>query len=89
MTSSVLDGVENIVGKGEILNYQLLAALHYQGTLTVLVLGITFGFHSYRPLYHTITERRPCLTHYHRMPHFDAVITYSCRKHCEKRRNCF
>ena len=28
------------------------------------------------------------LTHYHIMPHFDAIKIYSCRKHCEKRRNC-
>ena len=29
------------------------------------------------------------LTHYHTMPHFDALKMYSCGKHCEKRRNCF
>ena len=29
------------------------------------------------------------LTHYHTIPHFDALKIYSCRKHCEKRRNCF
>ena len=28
------------------------------------------------------------LTHYHTMPPFDALKTYSCGKHCEKRRNC-
>ena len=28
------------------------------------------------------------LTHYHTMPHFDSLKTYSCGKHCEKRRNC-
>ena len=28
------------------------------------------------------------LTHYHTMPHFDALNIYSCEKHCEKRRNC-
>ena len=28
------------------------------------------------------------LTHYHTMPHFDALKIYSCPKHCEKRRNC-
>ena len=28
------------------------------------------------------------LTHYHTIPHFDALKMYSCRKHCEKRRNC-
>ena len=28
------------------------------------------------------------LTHYHTMPHFDALKIYSCGKHCEKRRNC-
>ena len=28
------------------------------------------------------------LTHYHTMPHFEAQKIYSCRKHCEKRRNC-
>ena len=27
------------------------------------------------------------LTHCHKMPHFDALKIYSCRKHCEKRRN--
>ena len=29
-------------------------------------------------------------THYHSMPYFDAlkIYMYSCRKHCEKRRNC-
>ena len=29
-----------------------------------------------------------CLTHYHTMPHFDALKIYSCGKHYEKRRNC-
>ena len=28
------------------------------------------------------------LKHYHKIPHFDAVMRYSCGKHCEKRRNC-
>ena len=28
------------------------------------------------------------LTHYHIMPHFDALKIYTCGKHCEKRRNC-
>ena len=28
------------------------------------------------------------LTHYHTIPHFDALQIYSCGKHCEKRRNC-
>ena len=28
------------------------------------------------------------LTHYHTMPHFDALKIYSCGKHREKRRNC-
>ena len=28
------------------------------------------------------------LTHYHTMPHFDALKIYSCGKHCENRRNC-
>ena len=28
------------------------------------------------------------LTHYHTMLHFDTLKIYSCRKHCEKRRNC-
>ena len=28
------------------------------------------------------------LTHYHTMPHFDALKIYRCGKHCEKRRNC-
>ena len=28
------------------------------------------------------------LTHYHTMPHFDALKIYSCGKHCEKRRKC-
>ena len=28
------------------------------------------------------------LTHYHTMPHFDALKIYSCGKHCGKRRNC-
>ena len=27
-------------------------------------------------------------THYHTIPHFDGLSIYSCRKHCEKRRNC-
>ena len=27
------------------------------------------------------------LTHYQTMPHFDTQKIYSCRKHCEKRRN--
>ena len=27
-------------------------------------------------------------THYHTMPHSDALKIYSCGKHCEKRRNC-
>ena len=30
-----------------------------------------------------------CLTHYHTMPHFDALKIYCFGKHCEKRRNCF
>ena len=28
------------------------------------------------------------LNHYHTMPHFDTLKTYSCGKHCEKRRYC-
>ena len=28
------------------------------------------------------------LTHYHTMPHFDALKIYSCGKLCKKRRNC-
>ena len=28
------------------------------------------------------------LTHYHTMPHFDALKINSCGKHCENRRNC-
>ena len=28
------------------------------------------------------------ITHYHTMPHFDALKIYSYGKHCEKRRNC-
>ena len=28
------------------------------------------------------------LTHYHTIPHFEALKIYSCGKHCEKRRNC-
>ena len=28
------------------------------------------------------------LTPYHTIPHFDALKIYSCRKPCEKRRNC-
>ena len=28
------------------------------------------------------------LTHYHTMPHFDALKKYSYGKHCEERRNC-
>ena len=27
------------------------------------------------------------LTHYHKMPHFDALKMYSCGEHCKKRRN--
>ena len=30
----------------------------------------------------------PGLTHYHTMPHFNALKIHSCRKKCEKRRNC-
>ena len=29
------------------------------------------------------------LTHYHTMPHFDALKIYSCEKHREERRNCY
>ena len=29
------------------------------------------------------------LTHYHTIPHFDALKVHSCGKHCEERRNCF
>ena len=28
------------------------------------------------------------LTHFHTMPHFNPLKIYSCRKHCEKKRNC-
>ena len=28
------------------------------------------------------------VTHYHTLPHFDALKIYSCGKHWEKRRNC-
>ena len=28
------------------------------------------------------------LTHYHTLPQFDALKIFSCRKHCEKGRNC-
>ena len=38
----------------------------------------------------TISHWRPhfSLSHYHTMPHFDALKIYSCRKHCEKMNNC-
>ena len=35
-----------------------------------------------------VYKKHPLLTHYHTMLHFDALKIYSCRKHCEKRRNC-
>ena len=35
-----------------------------------------------------ISEQEISLTHYHTMPHFEALKIYSCVKHCEKRRNC-
>ena len=35
-----------------------------------------------------LTVHEPWLTRYHTMPHFDALMRYSCGKHCEKRRNC-
>ena len=28
------------------------------------------------------------LTRHHNLPHFDPLKIHSCRKHCEKRRNC-
>ena len=36
----------------------------------------------------TSFEKEDLLTHYHTMPHFATLKIYSCRKHCEKRRNC-
>ena len=37
----------------------------------------------------TFVKSQCCVfTHYHTMPHFDALKIYSCGKHCEKRRNC-
>ena len=32
-------------------------------------------------------ETNVILTHYHTIPHFDALKIYSCRKNCEKTRN--
>ena len=48
------------------------------------------GAHLQRPVnlkavYNVLAERD--LTHYHAIPHFDALKIYSCEKHCEKRRN--
>ena len=37
-------------------------------------------------LYHWATQDP--FFHYQTMPHFDTLNIYSCRKHCEKRRNC-
>ena len=35
-----------------------------------------------------IKVTKPVSTHYHTMPHFDALKIHSCGKHYEKRRNC-
>ena len=37
---------------------------------------------------HSIFPYLIMLTHYHTVAHFDALKIYSCRKRCEKRRNC-
>ena len=35
----------------------------------------------------TLIDTSCTLTHYHTMPHFDALKINSCGKHCEKRKN--
>ena len=37
---------------------------------------------------YNLCRKLSILTHYHTMSQFDASKTYSCGKHCEKRRNC-
>ena len=71
---SEFEGERNIVGKGENADYHyfLLFPQCFNGPLFQVYL-------------------RLCgkgLTHYQKMPHFDTLKIYSCRKHCEKRGNC-
>ena len=72
----VFDRVENNVGKGENAGYQ-----HFLLFLQCFL----------RPYYLMVIKSQDCmvksLTHYHKMLHFDALKMFSCRKHCEKRRN--
>ena len=78
MMNSVFDRVENIVGKEESTGYRhysLFQQCFSLGTLKVRIVWQVVGSSLY-------------LTHYHTIPHFDALKINSCGKHCEKRRNC-
>ena len=72
----VLISVENIMGKGVnagyrhfLLSHNVFKSLLIQGRLKLGLCG---------------KELRCILTHYHKMPHFDTLIIYSCGKHCKK-----
>ena len=62
--------VENTVGKGEIARYEQFF-LFPQCFQKACFPGGVKGCR--------------CVTHYHTMPHFDVLETYSCRKHCQKK----
>ena len=51
-------------------------------------LATPFGLTNQKLCYFQIWKKKKCLTHYHTILHFDALKIYSCRKHCEKKRNC-
>ena len=79
MAQLVFQMKENIVGKGENAGSQNF------------LLSQQFFLKSLLPQNHQNIEQigkelHPTyFTHYHTMPHFDALQIYSCGKHCEKR----
>ena len=71
-----LKSVENNEGKGEIAGYKQFIPFPpcFKKTCTADVQKPGLVWERVNPLPHK--------------PHFDTLITYSCGRHCEKRRNC-
>ena len=70
MISFLPDSLVNIVGKGENANYQHFFPFPTMFSKGFFLRVINVGIVQY--------------SHYHTLPHFDALKIYSCGKHCEK-----
>ena len=85
---------ENIVGKGEIASNKKFLLFPQCFLLNQIIVSLFVHIFDIISLFATECEKPiigisgKVLTHYHTMPHFDALLIYSCGKHCEKRRNC-